>query len=241
MTIPTISLEHATLATFEPPSGRSITPGRPRQRIRLMFNPNRLSLGKSVALARNHATSAESAPVPQFTGSAPRTLSLEAFFDNSLIRGTSVQRAVEDLLDCCEPTSSSIRANRPSPPWVRLEWGRANSVRFNAYLTHVSADYTLFDRDGTPLRATCGLTLEEVGGDVPGQNPTSASRDLQSTQMVLRGDSLELIAYQVYGSADDWRLIADANPGTDAACLVPGTRLILPRGNTATDTPQAAS
>ncbi|MFE3864936.1 peptidase M23 [Streptomyces goshikiensis] len=240
-TIPTFGLANAVLRTFEPPVGETTLKLQSRDRIRFQFNPNRLSLSKSAEMARSDAPSSKTATPPQFRGSRPRKLSFDAFFDDTQpFRGFNVERAVEILLDCCEPTTASHRKNKSGPPWVRLEWGRADTVCFNALVTRVAVEYTLFNRNGRPSRATCGLTLEEVGGNVPGQNPTSRSQDLDSVHVVRRGDALELIAYQVYGSADYWRLIADANPGTDAACLVPGTHLLLP-GDTVTGTSQADS
>jgi nucleoid-associated protein YgaU len=135
---------------------------------------------------------------------------------------------VEELLTCCVPTKASIAANVPSPPWVKFVWGQFKTVSFYAYVSQISATYTLFDPDGTPLRANCSLTLNEVSGSTPGQNPTSGGRSANHVHRLVAGDSLELLAFREYGDATAWRLIAEANGIDDPVRLRPGVEVLLP-------------
>jgi phage tail protein X len=226
--VPAFGLTRAALVLFEPPSTTGNQPGAVRQRIPLQFNPEKITLSKSATWLRTAANRAASAAMPEFRGAAPRVLTVEVFLDATLSLRNTVEEQVEMLLGCCVPTGGSVQADRPSPPWVRLEWGRGRSVSFNACLTTVTANYTMFGGDGAARRATCSITLEEIGGSTPRQNPTSGSPEAQIVHRTQAGDSLASVAWQRYGDATRWRVIAAANGIADPERLQPGTVLIVP-------------
>ncbi|MEV5508646.1 CIS tube protein [Streptomyces orinoci] len=220
-------LVRAALVMFEPPGRGGTGPGRQRARLKLSFNPERLSLSRSASYPRTPSRGTETAEMPDYAGADPRSLSVELFLDAGDDRGHVVQGQVELLMSCCAPTRASL-SSAPSPPWVRLEWGRSRSTCFNAYVTRVDATYTLFDRDGTPLRAVCQVALEEVGGQVARQNPTSGIPTPLRAHRLVAGDTLASLAWHTYGDPAEWRTIARANDIDDPLRVRPGTELILP-------------
>ena len=111
---------------------------------------------------------------------------------------------------------------------MRFEWGTARTTSFNGVLTNFSVDYSLFDVDGKPLRATCSLAIEEATVDEPGQNPTSGAENARRTHRVVAGDTLPQLAWQEYGDATVWRIIAEANGIDDPMVLRPGSELLVP-------------
>lgn len=244
---PAIGLTRAVLVLFEPPPTTSNQPGAVRQRIALQFNPERISMSKSATWHRSPANRAASAAMPEFRGATPRVLSVDVFLDATLSLRNTVEQQVEMLLGCCVPTGASVRADRPSPPWVRLEWGRGRSMTFYACLTSVQANYTMFGGDGAPRRATCSIALEEIGGATPRQNPTSGSPKVQIVHRMRDGDSLASVAWQRYGDATQWRVIAAANGVADPERVPPGTVLVVPAlpeqllGVAGPDVPDAAA
>ncbi|MGW7578588.1 CIS tube protein [Streptomyces sp. NPDC054765] len=217
----------AALVIYDPPAGTGNSPGPERGRVRLHFNPDRISVGKQARWERSKSPSSGEAARPQFVGSQPRTMTLEVFLDAG-DRRSDVQEQVEKLLDCCAPTSRSAAAKPASAPWVRLEWGRSQTTAFLALMTQVNATYTRFGHDGAPLRASCSITLEEVGGATPRQNPTSGADGPVDTHRMVAGDSLPGLAWQAYGDPTRWRAIARANDIDDPAQMPPGTVLVLP-------------
>ncbi|MEU7133414.1 LysM peptidoglycan-binding domain-containing protein [Streptomyces sp. NPDC046261] len=217
----------ASLVIYDPPAGTGSTPGPERTRVKLHFNPDRLSVGKQARWDRSRAPSNEAAARPQFIGAEPRTMTLDVFLD-APGSGAGVQGEVEALLGCCAPTAQSAAAKPASAPWVRLEWGRARTTAFLAVVTQVNAVYTRFGTDGTPLRAECSLTLEEVGGSAQRQNPSSGADGPVGTHTVVAGDTLPGIAWRAYGDAASWRAIARANGIDDPERLRPGSELLLP-------------
>lgn len=106
--------------------------------------------------------------------------------------------------------------------------GAFNTVQFVAYVTSVSATYTLFNPTGEPIRATCALSLTEVAMPTKGQNPTSGALSARRIHRTVAGDSLASLAWREYGDATRWRLIAEANEIDDPMRLRPGTELLLP-------------
>ena len=107
-----------------------------------------------------------------------------------------------------------------------LQWGEVTS--FAAFVTSVQAKYTLFTAEGTPIRATCNVSIEEMPGDPRKQNPTSGGLALTSVRTVVAGDSLASIAYTEYGDPTMWRPLAAFNGIDDPLRLRLGTTLLLP-------------
>ncbi|AOS64296.1 CIS tube protein [Actinoalloteichus hymeniacidonis] len=225
---PGVNLVHAELLIMEPPASVGALPGATIARVPFQFNPNRLSLTKSTEWRRSPSRMAGEAALPEFVGSGPRSLSVEIFMDATATHDTSVEDRVEKLMLGCVPTPKSLDNNKPASPWVRFEWGTARTTTFNGVLTSFSVEYSLFDVDGTPLRASCSLGIEEASGETPLQNPTSGGEDARRTHLVVAGDSLPLLAFREYGVATAWRIIAQANEIDDPMELRPGSELLLP-------------
>ena len=163
---------------------------------------------------------------PEFTGADPCKLTLEMFFDASDTELGSVVEPVEALFRCCVPTEDTQQNKKAVPPLVQLSWGTITS--FPAFITSVQAKYTLFTPDGTPIRAMCNVSMEEMPGDPLGQNPTSGALSAYAVHKVVAGDSLASIAFREYGDPAMWRSLAEANNIDDPIRLAVGTTLMVP-------------
>jgi hypothetical protein len=130
------------------------------------------------------------------------------------------------LFSCCVPASAAVGKKKPLPPLVIFHWGRTTS--FPGFITSVSAKYTLFSSDGTPIRAVCSVAMEEMPPGAPKQNPTSGVLDVQRSHLMIAGDSLASVAYSEYGEATMWRLLANYNGIDDPMRVSEGTTLLLP-------------
>jgi hypothetical protein len=221
-------LEHAYLQLHEPSADGSLAkPGASIGRIEFQFNPKELTLAKSASWARQSGRGNKKSGPPQYNGPQPSKLTLEMFFDATDTQSDSVVKNVEKLFSCCIPTSATHQQNKGSPPWVLFRWGGLTG--FLAYISSVSAKYTLFTPSGLPIRATCSVTLEELAGEAPRQNPTSGTPVPHRVHTVVEGDSLAGIAYREYGDPARWRAIARANGVDDPMRLRSGTPLLLPK------------
>ncbi|MFF4409955.1 LysM peptidoglycan-binding domain-containing protein [Streptomyces sp. NPDC001262] len=227
----TDKMERAALECYAPPTGSG---GEPRklsgETVNLQFNPAELTLVKGAAWARHHVRSAAAAATPEFTGSEPRVLTLRVLLDGEGKDG-SVDERVSRLLKWCAPTEDSIHADLPSPPWVRFRWGKSSSVSFMSCLRKVEAVYSLFSPQGSPERAVCALTLEEIGLARKRQNPTSGSPDSRHVHTVVAGDTLPSVVHRrLRKSPTEWREIAERNGIDDPLRLRAGRSLVLPAG-----------
>lgn len=217
---------HATLTLYE---SSPATGGRKRDAeistITFQFNPKELTIAKSAKWERKSDPKAKKAAPPQFTGADPCKLTLEMFFDASRTHDGSVVAAVEQVFSCCVPTEKTAGEPKPIPPLVVFTWGSISS--FPAFVTQVSAKYTLFSSGGVPIRATCSVTLEEMPGEVR-QNPTSGSLAARRIHRMVVGDSLASVAHAEYGDASLWRELARFNGIDDPLRMTNGSVLLLP-------------
>ena len=220
-------MQRATLDLFDfAPAGGGGKAGGSRGSISFQFNPKEVTIAKSAKWERKTAKGAKTAGPPEFSGSEPCKLTLEMFFDATSTHDGAVVEAVEKLFACCVPTEESAGQKKPSPPLVVLHWGTITS--FPAFVTSVSAKYTLFATDGTPIRALCNVAMEEMPGDPLRQNPTSGSRDVRRVHRVVAGDTLASVAWTEYGDPTSWRPLAAYNGVDDPLRVRTGTLLLLP-------------
>ena len=127
-----------------------------------------------------------------------------------------------DLLSCCVPTEESAGQKKPSPPLVVLHWGSISS--FPAFVTSVSAKFTLFRSDGTPIRAVCSV---QHGGDA-GRGVPQAEPDLRQPRgppgcTARRRRQPGLGGVREYGDPTAWRALAAFNEIDDPLRVPTGT------------------
>lgn len=194
--------------------------------VEFQFNPKELTIAKKAKWESKSTSGAKDAPPPEFKGPDPGQLTLEMFFDATAKHDGSVVEAVDKLFSCCVPTDKSHANNKAMPPLVVFQWGAIKS--FQAYVTQVSAKYTLFTPEGTPIRALCTVTLQEMPKEKSKQNPTSGSIAARSIHRVVTGDTLASIAYREYGDPALWRPLAHFNRIDDPSRIPLGSTLMLP-------------
>jgi nucleoid-associated protein YgaU len=221
------NLQRAKLSVHKPPqTGGTAKPGAHMYDITFQFNPKELTLTKNAKWQREAQRNAKKSGPPEFKGSDPCKLALEMFLDATDSMDDKVVKQVEQLFSCCVATEDSRQHGKGSPPWVIFKWG--GMTGFPAYVSSVTAKYTLFTPAGVPVRAVCTVNLEEIAGEQGGQNPTSGALAARDTHVVVAGDSLLSIAFRAYGDAGLWRVIARANEIDDPMRLRPGGRLLVP-------------
>jgi nucleoid-associated protein YgaU len=218
-------LEKASLTLYDPSPPKSGKPGARRGAVAFQFNPKEVTIAKTAEWKRKPAAKAPKASPAEFTGTGPSKLTVEMFFDATASQDGSVVEAVEQLFSCCIPTEESL-AKTPSPPTVVLHWGSISS--FPAFVTSVSAKYTLFNGEGLPIRALVSVAMEELPNEPFRQNPTSGSAHVRRVHRTVAGDTLASVAYAEYGDPTQWRALAAFNGIDDPQRVHAGTTLLLP-------------
>jgi nucleoid-associated protein YgaU len=197
--------------------------------VKCWFNPKEYSLSKANKWDVKEVVG-KGVPVAQFGGGQPRKLTLDLLFDGT-DGGEQVRAVTDQLFDLMQVDSklaSGEGKNSGRPPMVTFAWGSFTS--FQAVIDSLTAQFTLFDQKGEPLRAQVKLSLIQAGEAevAKGQNPTTRG-DILSTHVVKDGDSLASIAYAAYGDPTAWRTIAEANDIDDPLHLNRGRALSIPR------------
>ncbi|MFN2155316.1 MAG: peptidoglycan-binding protein [Anaerolineae bacterium] len=195
--------------------------------VRCMFNPHEYTLTKQNRWERGE-TKGKNVPRLKFSQGGSQTLKLQLFFD-TYAEGSDVRTHTDPLWQMMMVNSDKTnpRSNKSEPPPVSFQWG---GLVFDAVSTNMSQKFTLFFKDGTPARTTVEITLEQLSDDqdFARQNPTSGGGEAPRTRLVKAGERLDLIAYDEYEDATEWRRIAEANALTHPLRLRPGQRLVIP-------------
>jgi Contractile injection system tube protein len=125
--------------------------------VEAQFNPKEISVDKSVPWQL------QKTPGPgdlEFTAANPKTLSCELMFD-AVESGAHIQDPIGALHRLCD-----IDAKLKRPPKVKVVWGAEGAAgmipAFEAVIESVSVKYTMFDGNGTPVRATVSMRFVEA-------------------------------------------------------------------------------
>lgn len=190
--------------------------------IPVKFNPTEYSIEKSVSYAQQNPPGRGS-PITQFVNGESDTLSMELFFDTHDDETADDVRHYTDMIDDLLTVDGDLHA----PPICKFAWG--NLVDFRSVLESASKQFTMFDRDGLPVRARVSVSFKRY--DPPtrerADNPR-ASADRTTVWQVTEGDTLPLIAAEEYGDAGKWRPIAEENGIENPRELEPGSDLVVP-------------
>lgn len=197
--------------------------------VACMFNPFEYTIAKSNSFKEPDATNSENAPKAEFSKAGAQTLQLSLIFD-TYEADTDVRIETNKLWQfmTVKPKPNKRPDEKDSPPRVAFAWG---SFYFVAYITNMTQKFTLFTRDGKPVRAKVDVTFTQYVDEKderPSQNPTSGDGPISRLWRVTSGDRIDLIAANVYGDATKWRAIADRNNLVDPLTLRPGQLLRIP-------------
>lgn len=130
--------------------------------IEFMFNPNQLAFSRSIALeqAKGSRTD-EGNNKTSFKHPNPYSLKISNILIDTYEAGTSVLKEIEKFKKTVEFTQDEKeKAAKKRPPIFIFAWGEQNYLR--CFVKTFSFKLTLFRPDGTPVRATIDLDLEQV-------------------------------------------------------------------------------
>ncbi len=194
-----------------------------------MFNPFEYTVSKTNTYGEKSQNRSD-VPEVEFKKAGAQTLKLSLVFD-SYEADEDVSLETNKLWKLMEAKTrqGGNRNRKIPPPEVAFEWG---VFKFVAVVTNMTQKFTLFKQDGTPVRAKVDVTFTQHKdlNDYPSQNPTSGGGDVNRVWRVVAGDRLDTIAYEVYGDASKWRLIAEHNQIVDPLTLRAGQQLTIPLG-----------
>lgn len=198
--------------------------------IPVQFNPPEYTLAKAAQIAEI-AIPGIDAPILQFVRGQTRTLALELFFDTTRLGSTETKVVDVRLMTDVVAQLGRIQPNTHAPPRIRFIWGMGLS--FRAIVDNVQQKFTLFNPAGIPVRATLTMTFKEYKTlEEQLKELNLQSTDHTKRRVIRRRDTLVRIAFEEYGDASKWRVIADYEENrkrlTDLRRLIPGMELSIP-------------
>ena len=133
----------------------------PRLAVTAMFNPAELRIDHSVPW-RPTATSHGDQPTLEYTAAISRVMTFELLFDGSTT-GTNVHAAfLADLFKLGLARDPNGPEDSKRPPRVGVRWGTGKLPEFEGVIESLSTRYVMFLPDGTPVKASCHVTLREA-------------------------------------------------------------------------------
>jgi len=192
-----------------------------------MFNPFEYTIAKSNSYEQAD-TKGKNIPRIRFQQGGAQTLTLRLLFD-TLDTGSDVRTLTARLWNMMmvDELRTDPRTGKSEPPHVLFIWG---ALSFEAVITQMSEQISLFLPTGTAVRSTVQISLQQVSDelDLPAQNPTSGGGIAPQTRRLDAGDRLDIIAFEAYGDSNKWRQIAQANGIEDPLRLRPGQLIMIP-------------
>jgi hypothetical protein len=138
-------------------------------------------------------------------------LKLQLLFD-TFAEQTDVRQHTDLIwkMMAVDDSSENARSGKGAPPLVAFEWG---GLHFEAVLTAISQKFVLFLPDGTPVRTTVDITLEqtEVPDDYQPQQPGASPAQTPLVVTPTQGQRMDTIAAQQTGDPANQRSIAEQN------------------------------
>ena len=183
----------------------------------VLFNPTEYSLSKTNRW-ENAPNPKSNVAVPEFVGGDPSILKMQLFFD-TYEKNEDVRKYTQLIIDL---TKIKTYNGVDRPPRCLFSWGKV--FNFVSVIKSLSYKYTMFQQDGTPVRATMDVTFQEAvdsGGKQGQQSPPQGIAG-HRVFIVRPGDTLQGVAQKEYGNPKLWRLIADCNNLDNPKDLVPG-------------------
>jgi hypothetical protein len=140
---------------------------RPSRKVTALYNPQSISLRYSSVIEDNKAINDKGANnVGEFRKSLPPTLTLELICDSTLPGNTkSFNDQVADLTEmCCLVEGKTQETYFLQVQWGDMKWGGRDA--FTGRATSFAVNYTLFNRNGSPARASVTLTIVADGDSI---------------------------------------------------------------------------
>ena len=208
----------------------------------VMYNPEEIKLEQGNQFAEVGIPGLGASPL-QYVRGRNRVLAMELFFD-TYETGEDVRAHTAPIVRLLDKSPQSL-----APPVLLFSLGK---LQFRCVLTDAGQRFTMFTRDGTPVRSTMSVRLQEYvevdlevrQGAFLGSPTLSAAANATVAvataavggssvaetvvHVVLAGDTLSGIAAAYLGDAARWREIALANRIVDPFGLVVGAALALP-------------
>lgn len=213
--------------------------GNKKDYVEFSFNPSSYTI-KSTPVYKTVQKLGKDSTSSVFLSGASRELSATLYFDSmgevgaSSLPGLGLQ-SLEAMESQAKPVTDktkklmatvSVEGEQHKPPQVIFSWGNLN---FKGVITSLTEEYTMFNKDGKPIRAKVSINIREDSDEALARMSSPfESPDRTKSRVAVEGMSLWLLAYEEYDDCEKWRRIAQANHIMNPLDLKPGQIIRIP-------------
>lgn len=195
--------------------------------IRVQFNPEQFKITKAAEYYQTTQKENETS-YTEFSGTVVPQLEISFFFDASGSKGfmgvgSETEWDVKKLTEKFE-NLVYVKPGLHRPPIVEFVWG---SIHFKGFVKQVSTTYTMFNKNGMPIRAKVDAVMIGIGKTATSKIPLE-SPDRTKSRVVSDETSIWGLAHNEYDDISKWRVIAKANGIMDPFDIPAGTVLKVP-------------
>jgi hypothetical protein len=195
------------------------------QPFSVMLNPENYSLETKMEFqaAQGQGTSATPA---KFIVKPPEELAFEILFDNTGIIDGNPREDLADELQAFKEFLMGFDGEIHRPKYLKFVWGK-DLVK--GVCSALNIAYKLFNRNGTPIRAICKVTIREMKEDERRvAEERRSSPDLTHYRVIKKGDTLPLMCYRIYGHSKYYLQVARINGLSNFRNVQPGDEIFFP-------------
>lgn len=166
----------------------------------------------------------------KFVGTAPEELKIEFILDGTQtmegylesMKKVAVKDQLKQFIECVYDYDGKIH----SPRYLKILYG--SELKFNCVLTSLDINHTLFNADGSPLRAKITANfLQYVAPETRAKKERNSSPDLTHQRIVKEGDRLDLMTFEIYDSPSYFLQVALKNNLTNIRSVKPGSQILF--------------
>jgi nucleoid-associated protein YgaU len=165
---------------------------------------------------------------PKFNKKLPENLELDFVFDRSgVINGyASSDDGIIDDIEKFKKVILDYNGDEHKPNYLIISWG---TLLFKGALTEMDVEFKLFKPDGTPIRAVAKAKFQGfVEDNLRAAKENNKSPDLTHYRTVKEGDTLPLMAFNIYGDSKYYLEVARVNNIINFRKLKTGQKLFFP-------------
>lgn len=173
------------------------------------INPESYSHNHSVSFG-NKKKVAEGAGNPEsFNTIDTETVSFDIVFDGTPIFKSFTEEEVATQIEKFKELTYKYNGEIHRNNYLKLSWG---TFLFYGYLTELNINYSMFKRDGDPLRAKASVSFSGfVDKELLAQTANKQSPDMSHIKRVMVTDTLPLFCDEIYGNPNLYMAVAYAN------------------------------
>ncbi|MCJ8208325.1 hypothetical protein MUY27_01305 [Mucilaginibacter sp. RS28] len=193
--------------------------------IDAMFNPATYSRNYDISYVTSKEAN-RNEPTLLFRGIDNTDLSLDLIVDGTGIVPIPGAKTVDAYITNFKKLVYRYQGSQHRPNYLKITWA---NLSFIGVCKSINIAYTLFNEDGSALRATIKVTFSKsVDYSTKAKEAQKSSPDLTHIRTVQAGDTLPLMTYRIYGDSAYYLQVAEANNLTSVADIKPGDQIYFP-------------